>query len=161
MRKNLEAVGLCALALLVFITLRALYGPHRLAGRIPTHFGANGRPDAWGPSAMLLVLPAVAVGLYILMTLVARYPSVFNYPVRVTPQNRPRLEAAALSMIAWLKMELSCLFAALQWFTIQVAGNPGRGLPPALMPLALVAIFATVAWHIAAMFRAGRTPPAP
>ncbi len=161
MRKNLEAIGLCALALLVFITLRALYGPHRLPGRIPTHFGADGRPDAWGPATMLLILPAIALGLYVLMTVVARHPSAFNYPVRVTPQNRPRLQAVALGMIAWLKIELACLFAAIQWFTIQVAGHPGRGLPPALMPVALVAIFATIAWHIAAMFRARRKPQSP
>ncbi len=161
MRKYLEAAGLCALALLVFITLRALYGPHRLPGRIPTHFGVDGHPNAWGPSATLLVLPALALGLYVLMTVVARHPSAFNYSVRVTPQNRPRLEAVALAMIAWLKMELACLFAAIQWFTIRVAGHLARGLPSALMPLALVAIFATIAWHIAALFRAAHRPQAP
>lgn len=156
MRKSLEAVGLCALALLVFITLRALYGPHRLPARIPTHFGANGRPDAWGPSSMLLVLPAIAVVLYALMTVVARYPSAFNYPVRVTPLNRPHLEAIALAMIVWLKIELACLFATLQWFTIRVADHGVHGLPPAFMPLALIIIFTTIGWHIAAMFRARR-----
>jgi uncharacterized membrane protein len=160
MRRYLEIAGLCALALLVVVTGRALYGPARLPARVPTHFALNGRPDAWGSSVMLLVLPAIAVGLYVLMSVVARYPAAFNYPVRVTPRNRPRLEALALDMIAWLKMELACMFAAIQWFAIRVAGHPGQAIPPALMPLVLVAVFATIAGHIAAMVRAARRPPA-
>lgn len=158
MRKALETIGLAALALLVFVTGRALYGPARLPARIPTHFGLDGRPDAWGSSVMLLVLPVIAVLLYVLMSVVARYPSAFNYPVRVTPRNRPFLEAIALDMIAWLKMELACMFAAIQGFAIRVAGHPGQGIPPALMPLVLVAVFATIAGHIAAMVRVARRP---
>lgn len=160
MRKALEIVGLCALALLAWITARALYGPAHLPEQIPTHFGINGNPDAWGSSRMLLVLPVVAVAIYLLMSVVSRYPSAFNFPVRVTPANRGRLEAIALDMIAWLKAELACLFAGLQVFVVRAAVHPERGFPAALMPVALVAIFATIGWHAAMIFRAARRPAA-
>lgn len=152
MRKTLDAVGLAALAVLVWITLRALYGPAHLPGRIPTHFKAAGQPDGWGSPVALLILPCIALAIYALMTIVGRNAAVFNYPVRVTPRNRARLEALALSMIAWIKVELACIFAVMQWFTLRVAVHPQQGFPAALMPVTLVAVFGTVAAHIAAMF---------
>ncbi len=156
MRRILEACALAALAWLVYLAVGAFYGPARLPARIPTHFGVNGRPDAWGPATALLFFPGIAIGLYLLMSLVARHPSVFNYPVRVTPGNRPRLEALALDMIAWLKAELAWLFAGLEWFALRAARHPGAGIPVALMPAALVCILATIIRCVAAMFRAGR-----
>lgn len=163
MRRILEAFALAALAWLVYLAMGAFYGPARLPARIPTHFALNGQPDAWGPAAALLFFPVIGLGLYLLITWVARYPSVFNFPVRVTPVNRPRLEALALDMIAWLKAELVWLFAGLESFALHAARHPGAGIPVALMPIALVCIFAVIAWYVAAMFRASpaRSRPRP
>lgn len=156
MRKFLEAIALAALAVQIWITFRAFYGPAHLPQRIPTHFDAAGNPNGWGTSTMLLLLPGTAVFIYLLFTVVTRFPSAFNYPVRVTAQNRSQLQALALNMIAWLKVELICLFTWIQWATIQVVRHPQQGLPGMLMPVALVAVFATIAWHIVAMFRAAQ-----
>jgi uncharacterized membrane protein len=161
MRKNLEAVSLGALVLLVWITFRAIYGPDRLPDRIPTHFDFAGQPNGWGSPAMLWLFPAVAVGIYLLITLVARFPETFNYPVQVTAENRPRLEALNLSLIAWLKAEILCLFAWIQWMIVVAARQGHNGLPPVLIPVCIVAIFATVGWHIVAMRRAARTASRP
>ena len=153
MRKTLEAISLGALAVLIWSTYRALYGPVRLPARIPTHYDLAGQPNGWGTPAMLLLLPALAMALYLLITVVARFPSCFNYPVRVTAGNRGRLEPLALGMIAWLKTEVVCLFAWIQISTIEAAWRGLGGLPPALIPVSLVAIFATVGWYIVAMRR--------
>jgi len=161
MRRILEAVSLAALAVLAWVTWSALAGPARLPGRIPTHFNLAGKPDGWGTPQMLLVLPIVAAVLYILITWVSRYPSAFNYPVRVTPANRARLEKLALGMTAWLKAETLCLFAWIQSATIESVRR-GRGeLPVALMPAALAVIFGTIGWHIVAMRRAARARATP
>ena len=153
MRKLLHILSLAALAALLWITYAALYGPSPLSGRIPTHFGIDGQPNAWGDPRMLLMLPAVAVFLYILMTIAGRFPNAFNYPVRVTPLNRPRLQRIALNMIAWLTLETVSLFAALQYFIVQGVRTGRSALPPGLMIVAIVLIFFTMALHIAAMRR--------
>jgi len=153
MRILLQAISLAALALLLWITWSALYGPNHLTGRIPTHFGLDGTPNAWGDPKMLLMLPAVAVFLYLLMTVAGRFPGAFNYPVRVTAQNRPRLQRIALNMIAWLTAETVSLFAILQYFIVQAVRTQQNALPPALMLMAIVVIFFTMAMHIAAMRR--------
>jgi len=159
MRKVLEALGLSALAWMAFITVRALYGPERLPSRIPTHFDLAGHANGWGSPAMLLALPGVALAVFLLMSWVAHSPQAFNYPVRVTPANRARLETLAVGMIVWIKAELACLFAWIQWDSVGAARHPHHGFPATAMPAALVAIFATIGWHVVGMFRAAPTRP--
>jgi hypothetical protein len=154
MRKYLEAISLTALAILLWITWAALYGPRALTGSIPTHFDLAGTPNAYGPPQMLLVLPAVAIVLYLLITIVGRNPAVFNYPVRVTPKNRPRLQDLALNMIAFLKAETVILFTLIQYQTIDSARNLHSSLPQSLMLTGIAVIFSTIALHILAMRRA-------
>jgi uncharacterized membrane protein len=154
MRKLLEAVSLFALLTMGWTTWQAFHGRVPLPKKIPTHFDAAGQPNGWGSPTMLLLLPCVAVLLYLTITLVSQFPSALNYPVRVTAQNRERLQQIALGMMAWIKAELCCLFAAIQYATIEAARRRQNGLPPALMPLALLVVFGTIGAHILAMRRA-------
>lgn len=156
MRKNLEILAPAALLYVWGITVYALYGSGALPDRIPTHFNAAGQPDGWGTPAMLWLLPVVATAIYLLMTLVSRYPGAFNFPVRVTPGNRAQLEGITLDMIAWLKTELLCLFAGIQHQIVQFARRGHGTLSPLFVPAFLVVVFGTVAWHITAMRRVSR-----
>jgi uncharacterized membrane protein len=154
MRKNLEAICLGALAVMVWITCQAFHGPSPLPDRIPTHFDIAGNPNGWGSPRTLLLLPGVALATYLIISIVALFPAAFNYPVRVTASNHAQLEELALSMIVWLKVEMVCFFTALQWVILQAVRN-GRGtLSPWVVPPALVIVFGTVIWHLVAMFRA-------
>jgi hypothetical protein len=96
----------------------------------------------------------VGLVLYLSITVVSQFPSAFNYPVRVTPENRPRLEALAIGMITWLKVELVFLFLWIQSSTIDAARHQTLGLPLLLLPVSLLAVFGTITWHIVAMRRA-------
>ncbi|HUN83131.1 MAG TPA: DUF1648 domain-containing protein [Terracidiphilus sp.] len=154
MRKTLEAIGLIALIVLLWITYQALAGPNPLPNRIPTHFDASGNPNGWGSPAMLILLPVVAIGLYLGITVVSRIPSAFHYPVRVTRVNLPRIQNLTLDMITWIKTELACLFATLQWWMIQAARNGGGRLPPLLVPGFIVLIFGTIGGYLFAVIRA-------
>ncbi|HXR39949.1 MAG TPA: DUF1648 domain-containing protein [Terracidiphilus sp.] len=156
MRKTFEAISLGALAVLWWITWRALAGPGQLPGRIPTHFNAAGEPNAWGPPGALWLLPVAATGLYLFISLVALFPAAFNFPVRVTPVNRPLLEALTLQMIGCLKAELACLFLYIQWAILVSVRNGRASLSPLIVPLFLVAVFANIGWHMVAVFRAAR-----
>jgi hypothetical protein len=92
--------------------------------------------------------------IYLLMSLVARYPSAIHFPMRSTPFLRRQLEAIALNMISWLKAELVSLFAWIQYESVQFARREQGTLSPVFLPLVLVAVFGTIAVHIAAMRRA-------
>ena len=125
-----------------------------LPAQIPTHFGFSGAPDAYGSKSSLLLLPIVSAVLYGILTVLSFFPQVFNYPVAVTRENRPRLEAISLALMGWLKVEIACLFAYLTWDTIRIAQGSLDGLGPAFLPILLVLLAATIAVGIVKMFRA-------
>jgi hypothetical protein len=156
MRKSLEAAALVLLCLTWGWTAHAIFGSNPLPAQIPVHFDLAGRPDRFGTPQMLWLIPVMAAVIYGLMTLVARYPSAFNFPMRIKPAARHRLEAIALNLISWMKVEVLGLFFWIQFQAIEYA-RKGRGeLSPAFLPMVMIAIFGTIAWHIAVMRRVGR-----
>jgi hypothetical protein len=74
----------------------------------------------------------------------------------LTAENRARLAALTLQMIAWLKVELACLFVVLQWSIIDSVRQGEGKLSPAFVPVFLAVVFSTLGCHIAAMFRTAR-----
>jgi uncharacterized membrane protein len=153
-RKLLEILSLSALALLLWMTYSALNGPNPLPDRVPTHFDAAGHANAWGSPSGMIIFPALAGGLYVLMSVVMRFPDAFHYPVRVTELNLGRLQAVTLDMIAWIKAELVCLFAVLQWAFVRSARSGDGRLFPMILPVFIVVIFGTIGWHLFGLFRA-------
>jgi uncharacterized membrane protein len=160
MRKILELLALLVLLLMWAVTAYAIFGPNALPARIPVHFSASGQPNGWGAPGMLWMMPVMATGIYLLMGLVARYPSSFNFPGRLHPAARRQLEVIALRMLSWLKAEVVCLFAWIQYKTIEFARSGRGSLSPLFLPAVLIVVFGTIAWHLGAMRRAGRTPQA-
>lgn len=156
MCKLLEAVSLATLAALFLFVGFAFFGPDRLPARIPTHFDAAGNANSWGSPFALLTLPAVALGVYLLLTVTARFPSTFNYPVEVTAENRPRLEALTVDLLAWLKTEIVCLSAAITWVWMQAVRHSGQKFSPLWVLVFAGAVLVTVAGYFWAMFRAAR-----
>jgi uncharacterized membrane protein len=160
MRKWLEGIALLALGLTISVTVLALAGPAPLPERIPIHFDVMGRPNAWGSPAMILLLPGVTIFIYLLFTVVTRFPGAFNYPVKVTSLNRQRLQNLALDLMAWLKAEVVSLLTWMQWVTIEVARHPEKHMP-AMTVAAFVVVFATVTFYMVQMFKSGRDPLRP
>ena len=157
MRRTLEIIALFLLLFLWTVTITAVSGPRPLPRRIPTHFNLTGQPDGWGTPAMLYMLPAIGTVIYLLMTIVARFPAAFNFPVHAAPRTRTQLEGIALNMIAWLKTEVLCLLAWIQYGTIRIVREGQGRLSPLCVPLLLMAVFATIAGSIVLMRRVARS----
>jgi len=156
MRKALEVIALGVLAVLFWITYSALYGPNPLPDRVPTHFDITGQPNAWGSPSAMFLLPAIAGVVYLLLTVGALFPASFKFPIRVTAENRPRLEALSRQMLAFLKLYMVCLFTWIQWSMIDAMRQERFTMSPVTMPVFLAVVLGTTLAHIVAMIRAGR-----
>jgi len=153
MRKTAELLSLAALAALVFITINVFYGPNPLPNRVPTHFDALGQVNRWGSSRSLLFFLVFTVAIYLFLTVASRFPSLFNYPVRVTELNRTQLQQLALNLLSWSKAEVLVFFAWMEYAMVQAARDPDRGLKPYPILAFVLTLFATIFGHIVAMFR--------
>lgn len=156
MRKSLEVVGLGMLGVLYWMTWAALQGPNRLPQRIPTHFDMAGNPNGWGPPNTLLLLPIVATGAYLLITVVAGISTSFNYPVRITAQNLPFIQEQTRNMASLIKVQMIGLFAYIQSAIIEAARSSAFHLSGLMIPVFMLVVFGTVGWYLVAIIREGK-----
>jgi uncharacterized membrane protein len=114
-------------------TLAALVYPltawSTLPARVPTHFNLAGVPDGWGSKNILLLMPTVGVALYALLTIVARFPRLFNYPVKPTPDELPDQYRLARWLLTWIKANVAIMFTALGVIITAMAAAAGAERP--------------------------------
>jgi uncharacterized membrane protein len=126
----------------------------RLPAIIPTHFGIDGAPNAYGSKSTILFLPALLLLLTALFSALARYPWAFNYPVVITQENAARQYRRGRTLLAVVNAFMAALFAVIQWQVIQAtlgsAGHLGAFFSPAVIVifvvLVLIAAIALIAW---------------
>jgi hypothetical protein len=144
-RSRLEmALELAAVAGLLFFAWMLVDFWSDLPGRVPVHFNAAGQADGWGGRGGTLTLPVVGLVLYIGLSLLGRYPHIYNYPFKLTRQNVERQYRAARALLAALKAEIVWLFAYITWRTIQTAMGDAGGLGRAFLPVLLAVLFGTL-----------------
>jgi uncharacterized membrane protein len=124
----------------VFVIFAAVVVP-RLPGRVPVHFGADGRPDAWSSPSSLLLLPAFAVALYVGLSLLQRVPHLYKYPFVITSENAARVYRAGRQIVLTIKI-LGTLDAAVIFYA---AVSRALGGPDLLSGWFLSAVLITLA----------------
>ncbi len=126
-----------------------------LPAQVPKHYGITGAPDDYGGKSTIIALPAVTILLYGLLTALSFFPRAFNYPVAVTDENRERLQATAVSLLGWIKVEITLLFLYIAWTDIQVGRNVSGGLGWGFLPAVLAVFGVTITVGIVQVRRAG------
>lgn len=143
----LEIFGAIALLALLLIVL---FSWKLMPARVPIHYGLSGAPDAWGARELALVLPALAVLLYALLTAVAAVPHTFNYPWPITPQNAERQYRLARRMLLVLKNLIVLIFIVVFVKTWRTAVGTQTGLTPWFLPVVLLLVAGVIGWYFRA-----------
>lgn len=136
-----------AMGLLFMVGMIVFYWSS-LPEQIPSHYRVSGRPDAWSGKNILLVLPIISAALYIGLTVLSRYPQIYNYPWPITVENAPRQYRLARQMVIVLKTAIVWLFAYVNWQTIQTALGRAQGLGETFLPIFLLIIFGTLGFYL-------------
>jgi uncharacterized membrane protein len=154
LRELLAALGLLSAIFVVVFNYREL--PQRIA----IHFADNGVANGWDDKSSLWFPVGIACVVYVVMTLV-RFapPSSFSGPFN--PEQRAAAIPICLEMVAWLKAEMTWIFAGVTWLLVALAqGHNPEKLTMWLIFLVLGVVFATVIYHIARMLRLKSAQPA-
>lgn len=144
--------GICAI---VFIgtAIFMILNHNNLPDKIPTHFGISGRPDGWGGRTGLNALIIVNLGLYVLLTILGRFPHIFNYLCEITEDNAKFQYTNSRTLIALIKTEITVLFSYMAWVSIWVAEGKMEGVGVAFLPVVLMILLGTVAFFSVRMIR--------
>lgn len=148
----LEAIAL--LGLLVNIFIIVVFGI-MLPENVPTHIGPSGGIDAYGSKWVLMgVLSIFPIFLYVLITLVSRYPHIFNYPMAITNDNAPRLYRLGKNLLRWFKVIIAWLFATMAYsFVMILPENPGASMTTSIILLSFTGALGVVSlYYMAKIF---------
>jgi uncharacterized membrane protein len=139
---------------LVLVTLTAASWA-TLPDSVPTHFNAAGVADAWGSKSSLLLFPAVALAMWAGLTVLARFPQVYNYVRAITPENAARQYAMGRTFVIALKAEMAWLFVSIQWMMITTARTGSAGVWSSVLYVWIAVIFGSTAAYMVMSYRAG------
>ena len=149
-RTVLEALAILGLAVTVLLPL--VYW-NDLPARAPVHFGASGKPDAWGGKNTLLFLPGLAVVMYLIIVVCSHYGKV-NLPFKVRAERLPVQRELALGLVRWIKAEVMLIFALCEYASIQTARGRAEGLGAWFLPTLLAVVMGTIAVYFWMAWRA-------
>jgi uncharacterized membrane protein len=102
-----------AIALIIFISIwvTVIYFYDKLPQIIPVHFDLTGNVDRMGDKSSIFTLPFIASFLYLLITVISKYPQSFNYLQEITLDNAKSQYTFATRLLRVIKLiVLSVLF---------------------------------------------------
>lgn len=102
-----------AIALIIFISIwvTVIYFYKSLPQIIPVHFDLSGNVDRMGDKSSIFTLPFIASFIYLLLTIISKYPQSFNYLQEITLDNAKSQYTFATRLLRVIKViVLSVLF---------------------------------------------------
>ena len=143
--KAIEIIGWFSIVVIWFFII---INYNKLPDIIPIHFNAYGEADNFGWKIDILTLPIIASILFVGLTLLNRYPYIFNYPTDITEENAQRQYTIATRMIRYLNLIIVLIFGYIAFTTIQNAKGQVDGLGIWFLPLSLGIVFIPMIYAI-------------
>ena len=148
--KAFELVGWLSIAAVWILTIKSY---NNLPDTIPIHYNTLGQADGFGGKSNILTLPIIATILFVGMTILSKFPHIFNYPINITNENALSQYTNATRLIRYLKLILVILFGLIAFKTIQNANGQAVGLGVWFLPLTLGLIFIPLIYFIVQSFK--------
>ena len=119
--------------------------------KIPGHYNATGEVDRWGNKSELLLMPIISGCLYLFLTVVGFFPSIWNIPVHVTEDNKAVVYRTSKNMMITMKLEALVSFFYLEYN--QIGTKP---LSQYFLFIILVAVLLTFGFYFLRLKRIAR-----
>ena len=134
----IEILGWSSLFILWFFIL---FYYSDLPETIPTHFNGTGKVDNYGNKLTILILPIISTIVFVGLSILNKFPHIFNYPTEITVENALKKYTLATKMIRYLKFMIVLIFSFIVYMTFSsVKGNEST-----FNPLFLAIIFVLIA----------------
>lgn len=118
-----------------------------LPAEVPAHNNIEGEVDRWGSKWEILITPIVAALMWISMTVLEKYPHVYNY-LNLRQDNVRVQYMNARLMLNVIKNIMVLFFAYISWNNIQVALKKSESLGGSFAFIFLGALFIPMIFFI-------------
>lgn len=142
-------IEVCCLLCLVGIWIYLIVIWEHIPDEIPGHYNAMGEIDRVTGKGSLLILPITTWIMYIGLTVVERFPQVWNTGVIVTEENKERVYRILKSMLGTLKLNVVVVFT---YLTVNSA--MAKPLPIWFLPVSLIIMFGFLIFFIIRLIKA-------
>lgn len=145
------------IALLLGVCLYIIFSWPGIPSVVATHFNLSGQADAYGSkSSVLFLLPFIFI-LYAGLTILQKFPHIYNYAVEITEKNAEIQYIYAVRMVRTLKFVMLACFSFIEFQTIRsaLAGKNSLGLW--FLPIFLICLFATIGFYIWKSLKTNKT----
>ncbi len=120
---------------------------------IAIHFDGGGQVDGWGSRKELLVLPIVTGLLYFMFVVLARFPSSFNLPWTITPENAGKQYRLGRTFVLFMMLWMEAMMIWLCWTVVQVSMQRQEHMNAPVMYLFLLGLFAGIGVFFVASYQ--------
>ncbi len=127
-RQLFFTLDVLSLACIAFMLASGLFYYGSLPEQMPIHFNAGGQADDYGPRAMIFLLPGIAIATSVLVGLIGRDPNNYNFPVKVTDENREALIGESRLLVSGIMFVTNLLLAYIHWGILQIGLGHQTGL---------------------------------
>jgi uncharacterized membrane protein len=143
--KIVEIIGWFALAAIWAMVITSY---PKLPNTIPTHYNAVGEVDGLGNRINIFLLPLLATLFFVGITILNKFPHIFNYLNQIDSDNALRHYTNATRMNRYIKLFFIVVFGMLAFKTIHVSGKPDSWF----LPLTLGFFFISTIYFIIKLF---------
>lgn len=126
----------------------------RIPDEVNTHFGPSGAPDDTGSKYQILVLPGMALVMWIVLGFITKIPHKYNYVVKITQENAQRQYELGVSLISWLRLVVPVMMCYIAWAGLRTSLGEADALDPSVMGAIVFSIAAVILGHLVLMLRA-------
>lgn len=110
----------------------------QLSESVPIHFDMQGTVDGWGKKSTILLYPLISLFIFSGMTVLNRYPHLFNYPVPITESNAEKQYQLAKSLVSALKFTVTGMLLYTQIRSVSVAKEMATGMGASFTIIVLI-----------------------
>ncbi|WP_340153720.1 DUF1648 domain-containing protein [uncultured Marivirga sp.] len=133
-------IEIANLAILVLTWLYIFLSYSELNSEIPVHFNASGEADRYGGKQSIFLLPLISTMLFIGLSVLNKYPHIFNYPTEITEENAKRQYRNASNLIRILNLIIGFVFAYIIYETINAKTGNSETLGKWFLPTFIIII---------------------
>ena len=129
---------------LLFIWIFTIISYSRLPEIILTHFDIKGQANEYGSKMTIWIVPAILAVIVAGISILNKYPHIFNYLKPITPDNAQKQYGLATRLLRYLKLSIVIIFGFITVGIVSTVNTQKAGIGIWVLPVSLIFIFVPI-----------------